>query len=133
MHNVNALSNEIIGARIWTLPENLIPSPEDGGATPSNRGEVACLLNAGGAHADVEITILFGDRDPAGPYRVVVPALRLLRLRFEDLADPDPIPRDVHFAAVLESDEPIVVQPAFPQTSSWMHFLSAASGIQVAP
>ena len=133
MHNMNAMSNEIIGAHTWTLPENLIPSPEDGGATTSNRGEVACLLNAGGAHADVEITILFSDRDPAGPYRVVVPALRLLRLHFENLADPEPIPHDVHFAAVIESDEPIVVQPAFPQASSLIHFLSAASGIQATP
>jgi hypothetical protein len=131
MQNVNALSNEIIGARIWTLPESLIPSAEDSGAAPSSHGAIS-LLNAGGAHADVEITILFGDRDPAGPYRVAVPALRLLRLRFEDFADPEPIPRDAPFAAVIESDEPIVVQPAFPQTSSWIHFLSAASQIQVA-
>jgi hypothetical protein len=109
MHDMNALSNEIIGAHSWAV---------------TNGAEAISLLNASGAHADVEVTILFSDREPAGPYKVVVPALRLLRLRFDELDDPEPIPRDTTFAAVIESDEPIVVQPAFPQPANWVHFLS---------
>ena len=60
--------------------------------------------------AHVAITIFFADRDPLGPYRVTVAARRTLHLRFNDLDDPQPIPRDTDYSTVLESDEAIVVQ-----------------------
>lgn len=31
-------------------------------------------------------------------------------MRFNDLRDPEPIPRDTGYAAVIDSDQPIVVQ-----------------------
>jgi hypothetical protein len=58
----------------------------------------------------VEITVYFSDRDPAGPYRVSVPPRRTLHLRFNELQDPEPIPRDTDYASLIESDVPIVVQ-----------------------
>lgn len=72
--------------------------------------ETACLLNVGDQDARVEITLFFSDREPVGPYRVVVPARRTLHLRFNDLADPEPAPRDTDYASLIESDVPIVVQ-----------------------
>lgn len=39
-----------------------------------------------------------------------MPAQRRLHLRFDDLHDPEPIPRETDFSAVIESDVPIVVQ-----------------------
>ena len=60
--------------------------------------------------AHVEITVFFKDREPAGPYRVTVPARRTLHLRFNDLHDPEPIPRGTDYASVIVSDVPIVVQ-----------------------
>jgi hypothetical protein len=58
----------------------------------------------------VAITIFFANREPVGPYRVTVTARRTLHLRFNDLDDPQPIPRDTDYASVFESDVPIVVQ-----------------------
>ena len=58
----------------------------------------------------MEITVYFSDRDPAGPYRVSVPPRRTLHLRFNELQDPEPIPRDTDYASLIESDVPIVVQ-----------------------
>jgi hypothetical protein len=58
----------------------------------------------------VKITIFFKDREPAGPYAVTVPARRTLHLRFNDLTDPEPVPRGTDYASVIESDVPIVVQ-----------------------
>jgi hypothetical protein len=72
--------------------------------------ETACLLNAGDAHAHVEITVYFEDRNPAGPYRVGLAPRRTLHLRFNELSDPEPIPRDTDYATVIRSDVPIVVQ-----------------------
>ena len=54
--------------------------------------------------------IYFSDRDPAGPYAVLVPARRTKHLRFNDLNDPEPIPRGTDYASVIESDVLIVVQ-----------------------
>lgn len=103
-------SNGVIGARTWAIAEGYIPSESTGDGRALESHEAACLLNASGDHADVEITVFFSDRDPAGPYRLVVPALRTVHLRFNDLEDPEPIPRDTSYAAVIESDQPIVVQ-----------------------
>jgi hypothetical protein len=72
--------------------------------------ETACLLNTGDADAHVRITLFFADREPAGPYRITVPARRTLHLRFNDLDDPAPVPRGTDYASVFESDTPIVVQ-----------------------
>jgi hypothetical protein len=72
--------------------------------------ETACLLNASDRDASVEITVYFSDREPIGPYRLMVPARRTRHLRFNDLEEPEPIPRDTDYASVIESDVPIVVQ-----------------------
>jgi hypothetical protein len=39
-----------------------------------------------------------------------VPPRRTLHLRFNDLKDPEPVPRDTDYASVFESDVPIVIQ-----------------------
>ncbi len=59
--------------------------------------------------AHVALTIYFADREPAGPYRITVPARRTLHLRFNDLAEPSPVPRDTDFSSVFASDS----RPAF--------------------
>jgi hypothetical protein len=99
-----------IGHRSWAIAEGYIPgdSLNDDPAFISH--ETACILNAGDQDADIEITIYFADRDPVGPYRVSVPARRTLHLRFNDLEDPAPVPRDTDYASVFTSNVPIVVQ-----------------------
>jgi hypothetical protein len=92
------------------IAEGYIPSGSHGPAPAMLSHETACLLNAGDHDAHVRLTIYFADREPCGPYCVVVPARRTLHLRFNDLTDPAPIPRDKDYSSVIESDEPIVVQ-----------------------
>lgn len=99
-----------IGRTRWAIAEGYIPESSDAESRQLESHETACMLNAGERDAHVEITIFYADRDPAGPYRVTVPARRTLHLRFNDLADPQPIPRDTDYASVFVSDEPIVVQ-----------------------
>ena len=62
------------------------------------------------ATPQVKITLYFADREPVGPYHVTVAARRTLHLRFNDLSDPAPVPRDTDYSSVFESDVPIVVQ-----------------------
>jgi hypothetical protein len=99
-----------LGRQTWVIAEGYIPSSSNGPAPQMTSHETACVLNTGDRDAHVEITIYYKDRDPGGPYKVVVPARRTLHLRFNDLTDPQPIPRDTDYSSVIESDVPIVVQ-----------------------
>src|SRR5690349_15900043 len=99
-----------IGATVCAIAEGYIPETSTGAAPEMTSHETACILNAGDTDAHVVLTIYFADRDPAGPDRVTVPARRTLHLRFNDLTDPEPVPRGTDYASVLEADVPIVVQ-----------------------
>jgi hypothetical protein len=100
----------LIGRKLWAIAEGYIPEGSHGPRPELESHETACLLNAGDLDAHLEITVFFPDRDPCGPYRVVVPARRTLHLRFNELDDPAPIPRGRDYASVIVSDVPIVVQ-----------------------
>lgn len=99
-----------IGKTTWAIAEGWIPSESTGPAPQMTSHETACILNAGDTDAHVEITVYFKDRDPVGPYRITVPAGRTLHQRFNELEDPEPVPRDTDYASVIRSDVPIVVQ-----------------------
>lgn len=99
-----------IGRTLWAIPEGYIPGQSHGPSPQMTSHETACLLNAGDSEAHVEITVFFANREPAGPYQVTIPPRRTLHLRFNDLSDPEPIPRETDYASVIRSDVPIVVQ-----------------------
>lgn len=99
-----------IGKRIWVIAEGYIPPASSGAGRALLSHETACILNAGCTDAEVECTLFFSDRDPAGPYRIRVGARRTLHLRFNDLTDPEPVPRGTDYASVFISDVPIVLQ-----------------------
>jgi len=101
---------EAIGHKRWAIAEGYIPSQSSFTDRALVSHETACILNAGDRDAHVAITIFFADRDPVGPYRVTVGARRTLHLRFNDLNDPKPIPRDTDYASVFEADVPIILQ-----------------------
>jgi hypothetical protein len=100
-----------IGKRRWAIAEGYIPS--DGGEGGDRRfvsHETVCLFNAGDAPAHVVLMLYFADREPAGPYRVEVGARRTRHVRFNDLDQPERVPRETDYACTIESDVPIVVQ-----------------------
>ena len=99
-----------IGRTRWAIAEGYIPGWSHGPEPQMVSHETVCVLNASDQDAHVEITIYFKNREPAGPYRVTVPARRTRHVRFNDLTDPEPIPHDTDFASVIESDVPVVVQ-----------------------
>ena len=101
---------EGLGATVWVIPEGYIPEHSTGPEPEMTSHETACVLNTGDRDAAVEITVYFTDREPAGPYRAVVPARRTRHLRFNELEDPEPIPLGTDYASVFVADHPVVVQ-----------------------
>jgi hypothetical protein len=101
---------DALGSTTWVIAEGYIPGDSTGEGPAFQSHETACLLNAGDDDAHVEIMLFFGDREPVGPYAVTVPARRTVHQRFNDLTDPEPVPRDTEYASVITSDVPVVVQ-----------------------
>ncbi len=99
-----------IGRTCWAIAEGYIPVGSHGAPPEFTSHETACLLNTGDRDAEVRITLYFSDREPVGPYRIVVPARRTKHVRFNDLREPAPVPRGVDYSSVITSDVPIVVQ-----------------------
>ena len=100
-----------LGRKRWAIPEGYIPGTSVDPNDPALVShEAACLLNPSDQDAKVEITVFFEDREPAGPYKIDLSARRTKHLRFNDLRDPEVIPRDTSYASVIESSVPIIVQ-----------------------
>jgi len=99
-----------IGAREWVIAEGYIPPDSTGPEPQMLSHETVCILNASDEDADVEITIFYKDREPVGPYKITVPARRTRHVRFNDLRDPEPIPRGTDYSSVIRSNVPIVAQ-----------------------
>ncbi|MDJ0386956.1 sensory rhodopsin transducer [Roseomonas sp. E05] len=100
----------MIGRTVWAIPEGYIPSQGTGEGRALESHETISILNPNDQDATLELTIFFADREPAGPYALTVPARRTRHFRFNDLSDPEPVPRDTDYASVLRSDVPVVAQ-----------------------
>jgi hypothetical protein len=99
-----------MGAKRWAIAEGYIPGWSHGPEPQFTSHETVCILNVSDDDAHVAITVFYSDREPAGPYRLIVPARRTMHVRFNDLQEPEPIPLDTDFASAIESDVPVVVQ-----------------------
>ncbi len=65
-----------MGHKRWAIAEGYIPGWSNGPEPQFTSHETACLLNVSDEEASVTITVYFSDREPAGPYQVIVPARR---------------------------------------------------------
>ncbi len=74
--------SEPTGRKRWAIAKGYIPSWSNGPEPQSTSHETARILNASDQEAHVEITVYFSDREPVGPYRIMVPARRTLYQRF---------------------------------------------------
>ena len=101
---------ESVGRRRWAIAEGYIPATSTGPAPHMTSHETVCLSNVSDRDVRVHITVFYADGEPVGPYRLTVSARRTRHLRFNDLQDTEPIPRDTDFASMIEADAPIVVQ-----------------------
>src|SRR6266498_3500134 len=72
---------EPIGHTRWAIAEGYIPAWSHGPEPEFTSHETACILNTTDRDAHVEITIYYSDREPVGPYQIVVPARHRLRER----------------------------------------------------
>jgi hypothetical protein len=86
------------------------------------------MLNAGDEDVQVTIRLFFTDREPAGPYRVVIPARRTLHLRLNVLQEREPVARDTEYASVIEFDGAARCAAVSASWSPWGRASGSVSG-----
>lgn len=101
---------DAMGNRRWAIAEGYIPAASTGPEPQMTSHETLCILNTADEAVRVELTLFFTDREPIGPYVSKVGARRTLHWRVNDLEDPEPVPRDTDYAAVVIASGPVVVQ-----------------------
>ena len=72
--------------------------------------EAFCVLNPTDQEANISLTIYYEEREPMGPYQFVVGARRTKHFRFNDLEEPEAVPRGLSYASVFEANVPIIIQ-----------------------
>jgi len=102
--------NKAAGHKRWVIADGYIPPDSTGSSRQLVSHDTICILNSGDKDAQIEVTIFFADREPAGPYHITVKALRTKHVRFNEFTDPEPVPHDTDYASVIDSNVPVVVQ-----------------------
>ncbi len=106
----NLFMSTNIGRKTWAIAEGYIPGWSHGPAPEFTSHEAFCILNATDQDAHVKLTIYHADREPSGPYLFTIGARRTHHFRFNNLTDPEPVPRGTSYASVFEADVPVVIQ-----------------------
>ena len=73
-----------LGHKRWAIAEGYIPSGSVSQDPTLLSHETVCLLNTSARDAEIAITLYFEDREPVGPYRLVLGARCGLRICAED-------------------------------------------------
>jgi hypothetical protein len=113
-----------IGAKVWAIPGGHMPLRSSGDEPRNTSRDELCVLNAGSFDASVQLTVFYEDREPVGPYPLKVAAHRVRHVRFNDLIDPQALPLDTPYAALLVADHPVVVQFTRHDTSQAAHAIA---------
>lgn len=103
-------NNKTTGAQVWLVPDCYYPSISSPGHYVSH--EAICVLNTGKEDAHISLTLYFEDKEPIRSFKTVCKGERTHHVRLDQIRDEkgQPIPQDVPYAIMAESDVPIVVQ-----------------------
>lgn len=116
----------VIGAKVWAIPGGHMPLRSSGEEPRDTSSDQLCVLNAGHSDANLELTIYYEDHEPVGPYPLKVAAQRVRHVRFNDLIDPQALPLDTPYAALVIADHPVVVQFTRRDTSQAANAIATA-------
>ena len=105
------------GKTTWLIPDHFLHSVS---LNDQVSHEAICVLNTSDVDAEIKLTLFFENAEPVTAFSAVCPAQRTHHIRMDKLlsADGQPIPRDVPYATLVESNTPIVVQYSRLDTSA---------------
>ena len=106
-----------IGKTRWAIAGCYLETDSTGDEPEFTSREQISILNTGTAEAVITLQIFYEDREPVGPYEIHVRALRLRKVRLNDLIFPEAPPLGLLCACVIQADHPVVIQITRVDTS----------------
>lgn len=96
------------GKKTWMIPDGYYDSKSVG----QKSHDAVCVLNTTNKDAEINMTLFFEDREEIGGYIATCPARKTHHIRMDKLKNKDgrPVPTDVPYAILVESNVPVVVQ-----------------------
>ena len=101
---------KLLGKKLWAFADGLIPFESNGPEPKNTSHDRLSILNTAIIDAYLEITIYYADKDPIGPYKLIVKGCRVRQIRINDLIDPEAIPLDTPYGCTIVSSVPIIIQ-----------------------
>lgn len=98
------------GSKVWFIPDCYWPEITTGEHYVSH--EAICVLNPSKHDAKITITLYFEDSEPMRGFTAECKAERTNHIRLDQIKNDQGkgIPQGVPYAAMVESDQPIIVQ-----------------------
>ncbi len=111
-----------LGKKVWLIPDCYIPSK----STSQLSHDAICVLNTGKVDAVIKLTLYFEDKPPVSDYEAFCKADRTHHIRMDKILSKSgvPVPRDVAYAVLVESNTPIAVQYSRLDTSDSMALMT---------
>lgn len=106
----SAVRSADLGRKQWVFSAGFAPSQSTGTEPEFTSRNTLCLLNTSAAPVCVSVTVFHTDREPVGPYEILVEPQRVKHQRINDLIEPEAVPLDAPYGLVLDADGPVVAQ-----------------------
>jgi len=105
------------GKKTWLIPDTYLNSISKN-QSPSH--ESICVLNTSDTDADIKLTLFFEDREKQDDFVSFCGAGKTHHIRLDKIRSKkgEPIPKDVPYAVLIESNIEIVVQYSRLDTSA---------------
>lgn len=99
----------MFGKKTWLIPDGYL---SDTVTDDYVSHEAVCVLNLSGETAHINLTLYFEDAEPMRGFHVECQHERTNHIRMDRMLSDDgkPVPRNLPYAILVESDQPIVVQ-----------------------
>lgn len=99
----------MIGKTLWAIGDGFMSDTAKGNYVSH---EAVCILNTSDIDAEIKITVYFEDREPMGGFTAVCGARRTNHIRLDKIKNDkgEPIPHEVPYALLVESNTPVVAQ-----------------------
>ena len=97
------------GKKVWLIPDTYLNSVSK---NENLSHEAICVINTSDVDAEIKLTLFFEDREARTDFSSFCGAMRTHHIRMDKLLDTDGkhVPLGVPYAAVVESDQPIIAQ-----------------------
>ncbi len=105
------------GKKVWLIPDGFLHSVS---LNDQVSHEAVCVLNTSDKDAVISLTLYFEDREPMTGFKAECNAGRTHHIRLDRIVSEngEKIPRDMPYALLVESTEPVVAQYSRLDTSA---------------